>query len=94
MANEYSYPLSFDWTTEEMVAVVEFYQAIEEAYEKGITRDKVMTHYKKFKEVVRSIAEEKTSFREFEEASGYSAYPVVKAAKEGQERIRLTKKTK
>ncbi|XKH51546.1 UPF0223 family protein [Chryseomicrobium palamuruense] len=92
MANEYSYPLEFDWTTEEIVAVIEFYQVIEAAYEKGTTRDTVMTHYKRFKEVVRSIAEEKTSFREFEGVSGYAAYPVVKAAKEGQEKIKLMKK--
>ncbi len=33
---EYSYPLNPDWTTEEMTIVVQFLEAIERAYEKGI----------------------------------------------------------
>ncbi|OZS79161.1 hypothetical protein CF394_01705 [Tetzosporium hominis] len=92
MANEYSYPLSIDWTTEEMVAVVKFFEVIELAYEKGVTSQQVMERYKPFKEVVRSIAEEKTSFREFADVSGYDAYPVVKAAKAGEPRIKMATK--
>lgn len=33
---EYSYPLNPAWTTEEMTIVVQFLEAIERAYEKGI----------------------------------------------------------
>lgn len=94
LSKEYSYPLDFEWTTEEIISVVEFYQAVELAYEKGISRDEFMTKYRGFKEVVKSIAEEKTSFREFEEVSGYAAFPVVKAAKEGQPTIKLIPKNK
>ncbi len=38
---EYSYPLSTDWTTQEMVDVVHFFEAVEAAYEKGIKREVV-----------------------------------------------------
>ena len=92
MPNEYSYPLSIDWTTEEMVAVVKFFEVIELAYEKGVTSQQVMERYKPFKEVVQSIAEEKTSFREFADVSGYDAYRVVKAAKAGEPRIKMATK--
>ena len=79
---EYSYPLSTDWTTQEMVTVVQFFEAVEAAYEKGINREDFMARYRRFKEVVPSQAEEKTIFREFEKASGYVSYKAVKLAKE------------
>ncbi|MFJ3387059.1 MULTISPECIES: UPF0223 family protein [Lysinibacillus] len=80
---EYSYPFSTDWSTEEIVDVVRFFEGIEQAYEKGIKREVMMVKYRRFKEIVPSQAEEKSIFREFEEASGYVSYPVVKQAKEG-----------
>lgn len=56
---EYSYPLSTDWTTDEMVDVVRFFEVVEMAYEKGAKRELVMARYKRFKEIVPSQAEEK-----------------------------------
>lgn len=79
---EYSYPLSTDWTTQEMVDVVHFFEVIEMAYEKGVKRELVIQRYKRFKEIVPSQAEEKTICREFEEASTYVPYRVMKLAKE------------
>lgn len=79
---EYSYPLSTDWTTDEMVDVVRFFEVVEMAYEKGAKRELVMARYKRFKEIVPSQAEEKTICREFEQASSYVPYRVVKLAKE------------
>ncbi|MEK4228585.1 UPF0223 family protein [Solibacillus sp. FSL H8-0538] len=79
---EYSYPLSTDWSTQEMVDVVKFFEAVEAAYEKGIKREVVMAAYRSFKEVVPSQSEEKTLCREFEEVSGYVCFRVVKLAKE------------
>ncbi|OEC02706.1 hypothetical protein GY31_06590 [Lysinibacillus sphaericus] len=82
---EYSYPFSIDWSTEEIVDVVKFFEGIELAYEKGIKREVMLAKYRRFKEIVPSQAEEKTIFREFEEASGYVSYPVVKQAKEADD---------
>ena len=79
---EYSYPLSTDWTTQEMVDVVHFFEAVEAAYEKGIKREVFMAKYRRFKEIVPSQAAEKTILREFEQASGYVGYKAVKQAKE------------
>ncbi|CEG22349.1 hypothetical protein BN1080_01275 [Planococcus massiliensis] len=78
---DYSYPFSIDWTTEEIVDVVAFFEAIELAYEKGVKRKSLMAKYRRFKEIVPSIAEEKTYFREFEEESGYASFPVIKEMK-------------
>ncbi len=82
---EYSYPFSIDWTTDEIVDVVEFFEAIEKAYEKGVNRQELMDKYRKFKIVVPSMAEEKTYFREFEEESGYVSFNVVKKMKEASD---------
>ncbi|WP_338753843.1 UPF0223 family protein [Bacillus sp. FJAT-52991] len=88
---EYSYPFSTDWTTEEVVDVIKFFEAIENAYEKGIDKEELMTAYRRFKEIVPSKAEEKKLCNEFEDVSGYSSYHAVqkmKAAEDG-ERIKM-----
>ncbi|WP_277587272.1 UPF0223 family protein [Psychrobacillus antarcticus] len=79
---EYTYPFSLDWSTEEIVDVVQFFEAIEKAYENGVKREELMKRYRRFKEIVPSIAEEKTYFREFEKESGYVSFPIIKKMKE------------
>ena len=78
---DYSYPFSLDWNTDEIIDVVTFFEGIEMAYEKGISREDMMARYRKFKGVVPAISEEKTYFREFEEESGYASFPVIKELK-------------
>lgn len=78
---EYSYPFSIDWSTNEIVDVISFFQTVEKAYEKGVQREEVLSKYRRFKEIVPSMAEEKTIFREFEEESGYVSYDIVKQTK-------------
>jgi uncharacterized protein YktA (UPF0223 family) len=43
-----------------------------------------MNIYRRFKEIVPSKSEEKRLCDEFEQASGYSSYRVMKKAKEAQ----------
>lgn len=90
---DYSYPFSIDWSTDEIIDVVAFFEGIEMAYEKGIKRQDLLSRYRRFKEIVPSIAEEKTYFREFEEESGYASFPAIKdmKAKSGDEVIKITK---
>ena len=59
---DYSYPIRHDWSTEEIIIVAAFYETVEKAYELGVLREEVMTAYRKFKEVVPSMAEEKTLY--------------------------------
>lgn len=84
---EYTYPFSLDWSTEEIVDVVQFFEAIEKAYENGIKREELLKRYRRFKEIVPSIAEEKRYFREFEKESGYVSFPIIKKMKEQSENI-------
>ncbi|MDQ1003880.1 uncharacterized protein YktA (UPF0223 family) [Neobacillus niacini] len=89
---EYQYPIDYHWTTDEIVDVIKFYEAIERAYEKGIDRDELMAIYRRFKEIVPSKAEEKTLCGEFEDISSYSAYRTIKKAKSASPGERISMK--
>ena len=82
---DYQYPISNDWSTEEVIVVIHFFECVEQAYERGIDRDQLMKAYRQFKEIIRSKAEEKQVCGEFEETSGYSAYRTVMKAKEAKQ---------
>ncbi|MEI5906015.1 UPF0223 family protein [Bacillus spongiae] len=81
---DYQYPFSLEWSTQEVVDVIRFFEMIEKAYEKGVKRNQLMSGYRRFKEIVPSISEEKQLFKEFEKASGYSSYHAVKKMKAGE----------
>ncbi|PTF14491.1 UPF0223 family protein [Staphylococcus devriesei] len=83
---EYQYPLDLDWTNEEMVDVIAFFNTIENYYEKSVKGSQVMTKYKRFKEIVPGKAEEKQLFKEFENTSSYNSYKVVQEVKKNPER--------
>ncbi|HFH9921740.1 TPA: UPF0223 family protein [Streptococcus suis] len=87
MNKNYSYPLDFSWSTEEISSVLSFLNQVELAYEKGADAGQVLTAYRSFKEVVPSKAQEKQIDRDFEDVSGYSSYRVVKAAQERQKGV-------
>jgi uncharacterized protein YktA (UPF0223 family) len=89
---EYQYPIDYHWSTDEIVDVIKFFEAIEKAYEKGINRDEIMNAYRRFKEIVPSKAEEKTICGEFEEMSGYSSYRAIKKAKDASPDERILMK--
>ena len=86
---EYQYPIDVSWNTEEIIDVIAFFQAVEKVYETGLEREAFMTAYRRFKEMVPSIAEEKTHCNEFEEISGYSSYRAVKAAKAAEPGVKI-----
>ncbi|CAM4046048.1 UPF0223 family protein [Lederbergia lenta] len=78
---DYQYPFSYDWSTEEVIDVVHFFQAIELAYEKGIRKTDLLSAYRRFKEIVPGKADEKKYCNEFEEVSGYSSYRTIQELK-------------
>lgn len=79
---DYNYPLDYTWSTQDIVDVVELYNAVEKAYESGISKEEFMKAYRKFKNVVGTKSEEKQIDKEFKEVSGYSIYQVFKASQE------------
>jgi len=89
---EYQYPIDYDWSTKETIDVIHFFELVEKAYEKGIDRGELMAAYRRFKEIVPGIAEEKRICKEFEEVSGYSSYRTMKKAKEADSAERILMK--
>ena len=81
MEKSYSYPLDLDWSTEEMITVVKFFQCIERGYKKGVKAADLNDAYKNFKDIVPSKAEEKTIFREFKSVSSLEPFTLVKQLK-------------
>ncbi len=79
---EYNYPLDYTWSTDDILDVVSLYNAVEQAYEKGISKEDFLTAYRRFKTVVGTKSEEKQIDKEFEEVSGYSIYRVFQASKD------------
>ena len=78
----YDYPLEPDWSTEEIIEVVGLYNAVEQAYEEGISSIEYMEHYRAFTSIADSKALQKQLDKAFEEASGYSIYKVFKRSQE------------
>ncbi|WP_026692181.1 UPF0223 family protein [Peribacillus kribbensis] len=87
---DYQYPIDYSWETEETIDVLKFYECIEQAYEKGIQKEKLTAAYRRFKEIVPGKAEEKKLTAEFEEISGYSAYRVIQKAKNEETEALIT----
>lgn len=78
----YQYPLEETWTTEEIVDVIRLFSLVEKAYESSVDRNELLQAYRRFKEIVPSKSEEKVYFSDFQKASAYSSYLVVKKARE------------
>ncbi|RIN25727.1 UPF0223 family protein, partial [Staphylococcus succinus] len=76
---EYQYPIDLDWSNDEMMQVVSFFNAIESFYESKVEGEILLERYKQFKAIVPSKAEEKQIFKEFENSSGYNSYKAVQA---------------
>ncbi|PYZ93290.1 hypothetical protein CR194_08840 [Salipaludibacillus keqinensis] len=84
MKNDINIPITMDWTKEEIVDVVHFYEAIDQAYGKGVDRDLLLKRYQQFKKIVPSKSEEKQHFKDYQEQTTQSPYHVVKEARESQ----------
>ena len=44
----YDYPLSPFWDTQDIIDVMSLYNAVEKAYEEGISKDEFMTCYRRY----------------------------------------------
>ncbi|KRG10635.1 UPF0223 family protein [Staphylococcus sp. NAM3COL9] len=75
---EYQYPIDLDWSNDEMMQVVSFFNAVESFYESKVEGSLLLNRYRQFKTIVPGKAEEKQIFKEFEKSSGYNSYQAVK----------------
>ena len=89
---EVQYPISIDWSKEEVIKVVNFFELIEKAYDQGVHKGELISSYHAFKDVVPSKSEEKQIFKQFDKETGFSTYHVVKEAKQTErDRVKMTK---
>ncbi|WP_088104953.1 UPF0223 family protein [Halalkalibacter urbisdiaboli] len=86
-------PISYEWSKEEVIDVVHFFDGIELANTKGIEREKLLSLYRRFKEIVPSKSEEKQIFKQIDSDFGFSCYHTIKKAKEeeGKKIIKIEK---
>ena len=40
---EYQYPIDYEWSTEEIIDVIHFFEAVEVVYDKGMERDQAFS---------------------------------------------------
>ena len=78
----YDYPLSPFWDTQDIIDVMALYNAVEKAYEEGISKDDFMKCYRQYIKVVDSKSEQKQIDPAFEKVSHYSIYQVFQKAKD------------
>lgn len=78
------YPIDADWSIDETIKVVEFLALVEEVYEKKVTVERYEQYYRRFKEVVTSISEEKRLDKEFQKLSNCSIYQTVQQFKQAK----------
>ena len=82
MSGDVNMPISLDWSKEEVIDVLSFFEAVDEAHGKGIEREKLLSSYRRFKQVVPSKSEEKQLFNQYDEEAGVSCYKAVQKARE------------
>ncbi len=85
MNSNYQYPLLENHSSEDLITIVELWTAVEKIYEDGMKAEEFLAKYSQFKNIVKSIGEEKSLGKKFEAVSGYSLYKAVQAAKEKQQ---------
>ena len=78
----YDYPLSPFWDTQDIIDVMALYNAVEKAYEEGISKDDFMKCYRQYIKVVDSKSEQKQIDAAFEKVSHYCIYQVFQKAKD------------
>lgn len=89
----YHYPIDADWSKEDIIVVINLFNAIESAYEEGIEINKLKRAYDQFKEVVPSKSQEKQLGKQFENLSGYSIYRTIQELRTRSKESHPTKKS-
>ena len=78
----YTYPIDYDqFTTEEIITIVEFLSLVEEANKKHVDANVLSKKHQAFRSIVNSIAMEKKIDKAFEKVSGYSIYKTIQKYK-------------
>lgn len=82
-----NYPINPDWSTEELITVVEFFNNVAIANERGIEREALIESYRAFKRIVTSKSEEKQLSAVHDEQTGFSTYKTMQIAMKSNQKI-------
>ena len=88
---EYEYPIDLDWSNEEMISVINFFNHVEKYYESGVTAGDFMDAYKDLKKLCL-LKQRKNKFLILSKSSGYNSYKAVQDVKTHSEEQRVTAK--
>lgn len=80
MDDELNMPISMEWSKEEVIDAVNFFQTVEKAHHKAVVREDILALYNRFKEIVPSKSEEKQLFKRFDERANVSCWKTVQEA--------------
>lgn len=78
-----------DWTTDEIIAVSQFYTLVEQAYTTGVSAEKLLLGYATFQKIVGAKMYQKQLDKQFQKESGFSIYQAVKEARKNNQAIVL-----
>ncbi len=84
MERNFNIPISLDWNTDEVIIVIGFFETLEKVYGKGVNRDEILSHYRRFKEIVPSKSEEKQLFKQIDQELGISCFQAIKQARQAE----------
>ncbi|KRL04645.1 UPF0223 family protein [Liquorilactobacillus oeni] len=82
----YSYPLRDEWSTAEIVTVIDFYQAVEKSYTSKILRSVFLKKYQDYLKAVPMKMTQKQLDREFQQNTQMSIYQAVKTARKTEQK--------
>ncbi|EKK20295.1 hypothetical protein B808_1101 [Fructilactobacillus florum 8D] len=83
-SDNYEYPLFDDWTTAELMEVLEFFRNIERAYQdpRGVQREQLLQSYRNFQKINPAPADQHQLQRSFEARSGLDGFHLIKKARD------------
>lgn len=78
----YTYPIDYEqFSTEEIITIIEFLSLIEEANKKPINPIVLSAKYNGYRTIINSVSMEKQIDRDFEKLSGCSIHKTIKRYK-------------
>ncbi|AUJ30032.1 MAG: UPF0223 family protein [Liquorilactobacillus hordei] len=76
--NNFEYPLLPEWSTNEIVAVTDFYQIVEKLYTAKVEREDFLKKYQAYQKAVPMKMNQKKIDRAFCDETGMSIYQATK----------------
>lgn len=84
MKENYTYPIDPEWSNDKLLAVMQIFTDVEDAYENKLSVTTFQNDWAKYLQFVPSKMEQKTIDREFKQLTDYSIYRVSQAVNQAK----------